>query len=51
MHFTVVPLLDPVLLALNAPAFAMAHLMWGAVLGLVLGWQTRGAAVLQQAHA
>jgi hypothetical protein len=51
MRFAVVPFLDPVLLSLNTPAFAMAHLMWGAIIGLVLGWQTRGATVLQQAHA
>jgi hypothetical protein len=51
MRFAVVPFLDPVLLSLNIPAFAMAHLMWGAIVGLVLGWQTRRATVLQQAHA
>jgi len=51
MRFAVVPFLDPVLLSLNTPAFAMAHLMWGAIVGLVLGWQTRGTAVLQQARA
>jgi hypothetical protein len=39
MWFGVVPLVDPVMLHLNPVAFAISHVMWGAALGLVLGWQ------------
>ena len=49
MWFALVPLVDPVMLKLNGTAFAMAHVMWGAVLGLAIGWQQRGAAVLRPA--
>ncbi len=38
MWFAVVPLVDPVMLHLNGVAFFIAHLMWGAALGLGLGW-------------
>jgi hypothetical protein len=51
MWFVVVPLVDPVMLKLNGPAFAIAHVMWGAVVGGVLGWQQHGAAELRHAPA
>jgi hypothetical protein len=51
MWFAVVPLVDPVMLKLNGLAFAVAHVMWGAVLGAVLGWQQRGAPALRHAPA
>ncbi len=38
MRVVVVPAIDPVLLRLDAWAFALAHLVWGSVAGLVLGW-------------
>jgi len=31
-----VPAIDPVMLKLNGFAFAIAHMMWGAVLGFVV---------------
>jgi hypothetical protein len=34
MWFVVAPLVDPLMLNLNAAAFALGHLMWGAALGL-----------------
>ena len=36
MWYVVVPAIDPVMGKLNAAAFAVAHTMWGAVLGLIL---------------
>jgi hypothetical protein len=36
MWYAVLPLIDPVMLKLNGPFFAVAHLMWGAALGLLL---------------
>ncbi len=33
MWYVVVPLVDPVMLKLNAPVFAVSHAMWGAALG------------------
>ncbi len=51
MWFAVVPLVDPVMLKLNGLAFAVAHVMWGAVVGAVLGWQQHGAAELRHAPA
>jgi hypothetical protein len=50
MWFAVVPLVDPVMLKLNGLAFAMAHVMWGAMLGAVLAWQQRGVAELRHVH-
>ncbi|OLC31070.1 MAG: hypothetical protein AUH31_03380 [Armatimonadetes bacterium 13_1_40CM_64_14] len=35
MWYLVVPAIDPVLRQLNAPVFAVAHIMWGAALGLL----------------
>ena len=37
MWYLVVPALDPVLRQLNATVFAVAHIMWGAALGLLAG--------------
>jgi hypothetical protein len=50
MWFLVVPLVDPVMLKLNGSVFALSHLMWGAALGLVLGWQKAPALAPQHAH-
>ncbi len=36
MWYLVVPAVDPVMLNLNATVFVLAHLMWGAALGLLL---------------
>lgn len=36
MWYVVVPVVDPVLLNLNVTVFVLAHLMWGAALGLLL---------------
>jgi hypothetical protein len=37
-RLVITPLLDPAMLALSPLAFAAAHVMFGATLGLVLGW-------------
>ena len=37
MWFLIVPLIDPIMKELNAVAFVVAHLMWGAVLGYMIG--------------
>ncbi len=37
MWYLVVPAIDPVLRQLNATVFAVAHIMWGAALGLLAG--------------
>lgn len=39
MWFIVLPRVDPVMLQLNGPVFALTHVMWGGALGLLLGWQ------------
>ncbi len=36
MWYLVVPAVDPVMLNLNATVFALAHLVWGAMLGVLL---------------
>lgn len=36
MWYGVLPVVDPVMLKLNAAAFAISHLAWGAVLGLLV---------------
>ncbi len=36
MWYGVVPAIDPVMLKLNATVFALSHLMWGVVLGLLV---------------
>ncbi len=38
MWFGIAPLVDPAMLRANGVVFFIAHLMWGAALGLVLGW-------------
>jgi hypothetical protein len=43
MWYVVAPAIDPVLLNLNATVFAIAHIMWGAVLGLALSRSPEGA--------
>lgn len=48
--FAIVPLVDPVMLKLNGLVFAISHLMWGAALGLVLGWQKTDTLAPQPAH-
>jgi hypothetical protein len=50
MWFGIVPLVDPVMLKLNGLVFAISHLMWGAALGLVLGWQKAPALAPRHAH-
>lgn len=34
--FGIVPLVDPVFLKINVPAFVVAHIVWGATLGIIL---------------
>ncbi len=41
MWYIVVPTVDPVMLKLNGTVFAIAHIMWGAVLGLLLPQQSQ----------
>lgn len=36
MWFVLLPLIDPVMLALSAVAFALAHMVWGGVLGFAV---------------
>lgn len=36
MWFIVLPLIDPVMLALNPYVFALAHIVWGIVLGVMV---------------
>ncbi len=36
MWYLVVPAIDPVMLKLNGAVFAIAHMMWGAALGLLV---------------
>lgn len=38
MWFVVLPLIDPVMLNLNAVVFLIGHMMWGIALGLVNYW-------------
>lgn len=40
MWYLIVPVVDPVMLNLNAAAFALAHLVWGAALGVFLPAQS-----------
>lgn len=37
MWLMVLPLIDPVMLKLNPTVFALSHVLWGAVLGLMVG--------------
>lgn len=50
MWYVIVPLVDPVMLNLNPLVFAISHVMWGAALGLILGWRPAGELVAQVAH-
>ncbi|MBI2939724.1 MAG: hypothetical protein HYY04_04735 [Chloroflexi bacterium] len=50
MWLVLLPLIDPVMLQLNSPFFAVAHMMWGAVLGLGLGWRSSETPTRQPAH-
>jgi len=43
MWFAIVPLVDPVMLRLNALAFLLGHMMWGIALGLVNHWASAKA--------
>ena len=47
MWFVVIPLIDPLMLNLNAAAFFAAHAMWGLALGAA--WALYGSADRQQA--
>jgi hypothetical protein len=49
MWFGVVPLVDPIMLKLNGLVFVISHMMWGAALGLVLGWRPTTAFAPQAA--
>jgi len=42
MWYVVAPAIDPVILNLNATVFALAHIMWGAALGLLVPRSTEG---------
>jgi hypothetical protein len=50
MWYVIVPLVDPVMLNLNPLVFTISHMMWGAALGLILGWRPAGELVVQTAH-
>ena len=45
----VLPVVDPIMLKLNALVFAISHMMWGATVGLVLGWRATAALTPQTA--
>jgi hypothetical protein len=45
----VLPIVDPVMLKLNALAFGASHVVYGATLGLVLGWGMTPARAPHQA--
>ncbi len=49
MWYAVVPAIDPVMLKLNATVFAIAHVMWGAALGVLIPQASRASAGLQGA--
>ncbi len=51
MWVVVLPLVDPVMLRLNSIVFLVSHMMWGAVIGLVLGWGQAGARLARQVAA
>lgn len=42
MWYVVAPAIDPVILNLNATVFALAHIMWGAALGLLVPRSAEG---------
>jgi len=43
MWFVVLPLVDPVMLNLNAYVFFLGHMMWGVALGAINSWATAKA--------
>ena len=49
MWFVVVPIIDPLMLNLDAAAFFAAHLMWGAALGLI--WVRYGSSSAELLYA
>ncbi len=49
MWYLVVPAIDPVMLKLNGTVFAIAHMMWGAVLGLVISTSSEAVGRLKTA--
>lgn len=49
MWYAVIPAVDPVMLKLNATVFAIAHVMWGAVLALIVSQSSIVSAGLQGA--
>ena len=51
MWYLVVPAIDPVLRHLNATAFAIAHIMWGAALGLLAATRKEPALQVKTASA
>jgi hypothetical protein len=51
MWLAVLPLVDPVMLRLNPVVFAIAHIMWGAALGLILASTQPRRGVIQTVHA
>lgn len=51
MWFLVLPLADPVMLRLNPVSFLVAHMMWGAALGLLLEWAPGLSHTLRHASA
>ncbi len=49
MWYVIVPVIDPVMLQLNATVFAIAHIMWGAALGLIVQPSPEASARLKTA--
>jgi hypothetical protein len=49
MWYGVLPVVDPVMLKLNATVFAISHFMWGAVLGILVPQTARATVKLQNA--
>jgi hypothetical protein len=49
MWFVVLPVVDPVMLKLNGTFFAIAHVMWGAALGLIVPQPAGAGAQLKAA--
>ena len=48
MWFLIVPAIDPVMLKLNGMVFAIAHMMWGAALGLIVPQSAEARAKVTQ---
>lgn len=51
MWFVVLPLVNPAMLQLDLVIFLLAHMLWGAALGLALGWVASPQTRLGNAHA